>query len=86
MGAVDEGWRRVADGLERCVREVRAREAERNEAVREKEMEREGVKEYEEGKGLVRVRRVGRVRKVLHMVEDRLQPARYHTPRNSLRL
>lgn len=57
MGAVDEGWRRVADGLERCVREVRAREMERGEGMREMEMEEEGGQD-ERGKEVVRVRKV----------------------------
>lgn len=57
MGPVDEAWRRVADGLERCVREVSAREVERGEGMRETEMEEEG-EEDEGGMGLVRVRKV----------------------------
>ena len=56
-GPVDEGWRRVADGLERCVREVSAREVERGEGMGETEMEEEG-EEDEGGKGSVRVRKV----------------------------
>ena len=57
MGPVDEGWRRVADGLERCVREVSAREVERGGGMGETEMEEEG-EEDEGGKGSVRVRKV----------------------------
>ncbi|KAG7009076.1 hypothetical protein G7Y79_00003g009440 [Physcia stellaris] len=52
MGPVDEGWRRVADGLEKCVREVSAREVERGEVMEEEGEEDEG------GKGSVKVRKV----------------------------